>query len=206
MAEVLINYSRTEYTDSLLVTEVESIETHMDGNTNYVSPSPTMIVLKAQRVKFQAKLALAHNGTPTQTSDKNDERKILEEMLHTEGVYVQLTSGGDETKILSSGMHTAASKAHIGEFGVVSNFRVLVPESGSKVVCTCDKMPKAGFYEVLYTASPVTAASAWVSETSTSSSIVIDGLPSFTPYAYKMAARGASKVKNFSNPIVRAAN
>jgi hypothetical protein len=31
-------------------------------------------------------------------------------------------------------------------------------------------------------------------------------LPSFVPYVYKMAARGASKVKNFSNPVVRAAN
>ena len=206
MAEVLINYSTDVYTDSELVTETESIETHMDGNLTYLTPSPTMLVLKAQRIKFQAAVAKAHNGTPTDTSDKNDQRAILEGMLHVLGAYVQLTSGGDETKILSSGMHTAASKGHIGEFGVVSNFKVLVPESSNKVLCTCDKMPKATFYEVLSTPSPATSASVWTSETSTSCSIVIDGLPSFVPYVYKMAARGASKVKNFSAPITRAAN
>lgn len=206
MADVLVDYSKHVYTDAELVTEVESIETHMDANTNYVSPSPTMIVLKAQRIKFQAAVAKAHKGTPTDTSDKNDQRAILEGMLHVLGAYVQLTSGGDETKILSSGMHTADSKGHIGEFGVVSNFKVLVPESSNKVLCTCDKMPKATFYEVLSTPSPATVASIWVSETSTSCSIVIDSLPSFVPYVYKMTARGSSKVKNFSAPITRAAN
>ena len=110
MADVLVDYSKHVYTDAELVTEVESIETHMDANTNYVSPSPTMIVLKAQRIKFQAAVAKAHKGTPTDTSDKNDQRAILEGMLHVLGAYVQLTSGGDETKILSSGMHTADSK------------------------------------------------------------------------------------------------
>ena len=206
MSEVLVNYSRTEYDDSELVTEVESIEMHMDGNITYLTPSPTMAALIAERIKFQSSLAKAHNGTPTDTSDKNKQRAILEGMLHILGPYVQLTSGGDETKILSTGMHTAASKGHIGEFGVVAHFRVIVPESSNKILCTCFKMPKASFYEVLYTALPVTAASVWMSETSTSSSIVINELPSFIPYQFKMAARGSSKVKNFSSPITRAAN
>jgi len=206
MSEVLVNYSRTEYDDSELVTEVESIEMHMDGNITYLTPSPTMAALIAERIKFQSSLAKAHNGTPTDTSDKNKQRAILEGMLHILGPYVQLTSGGDETKILSTGMHTAASKGHIGEFGVVAHFRVIVPESSNKILCTCFKMPKASFYEVLYTALPVTAASVWMSETSTSSSIVINGLTSYIPYQFKMAARGSSKVKNFSSPITRAAN
>ena len=206
MAEVLVDYSNRIYTDPELGTEVESIETHMEGNTTFATPSPTMIILKAQRIKYQTALAKAHNGTPTDTSDKNDQRAILEGMLHVFGPYVQLTSDGDETKILSTGMHTAASKGHIGEFGVVAHFRVIVPESSNKILCTCFKMPKASFYEVLYTALPVTAASVWMSETSTSSSIVINGLTSFIPYQFKMAARGSSKVKNFSSPITRAAN
>jgi len=206
MAEVLVDYSKHVYTDPELVTEVESVETHLTGNSTYTSPSPSVAVIRAQRIVYQAALAKAHKGTPTDTSDKNDQRAILEGMMHVEGAYVQLTSGGDETKILSSGMHTADSKGHIGDFGVVANFKVLVPESSNKILCTCDKMPKATFYEVLSTPSPATAASVWTSETSTSCSIVIDGLPSFVPYVYKMAARGSSKVKNFSAPITRAAN
>jgi hypothetical protein len=206
MAEVLVDYSSNVYTDSGLVTEAESIETHMGGNANYVAPSPTVAAITAQRIIYQAALAKAHKGTPTDTSNKNDQRAILEGILHAEGAYVQLQSGGDETKILSSGMHTADSKSHIGEFEVVSNFKVRTPESSNKVLVTCDKMPKAAFYEVLSTLSPATADSVWVSETSTSCSIVIDGLPSFVPYEYKMAARGASKVKNFSAPVTRAAN
>lgn len=206
MAEVLVDYSNRIYTDAELVIEVESIETHLSPNSNFPTPSPTVAAITAERIIFQAAVAKAHKGTPTDTSDKNDKRLVIEGMLHVLGAHVQLVSGGDETKILSSGMHTAASKAHIGDFGVVSNFRVLVPESSNKVLCTCDKMPKAAFYEVLSTLSPATATSVWVSETSTSCSIMIDSLPSFVPYVYKMAARGASKVKNFSAPITRAAN
>ena len=206
MSEVLIDYSTNVYTDSELVLEVESIETHLQGNPTYATPSPTIIALTGQRIKFQEKVALANNGTPTQTSAKNDERKILEGMLHVEGAYVQLTSGGDETKILSSGMHTAASRSKIGALGVVSDFRVIVPEASNKVVCSCKPMPKASFYEVLFTPSPATSASIWVSETSTSSTIVINNLPSYVPYVFKMAARGTNMTKNFSNPITKAAS
>ena len=206
MSEVLVNYSRTEYDDYELVSEVESIEIHMEGNLTFVTPSPTMAALTAERIKFQTSLAKAHNGTPTDTSDKNKQRFILEGMLHVFGPYVQLTSGGDETKILSSGMHTAASRSKIGALGVVSDFRVIVPEASNKVVCSCKPMPKASFYEVLFTPSPATSASIWVSETSTSSTIVINNLPSYVPYVFKMAARGTNMTKNFSNPITKAAS
>ena len=206
MSEVLVNYSRTEYDDYELVSEVESIEIHMEGNLTFVTPSPTMAALTAERIKFQTSLAKAHNGTPTDTSDKNKQRFILEGMLHVFGPYVQLTSGGDETKILSSGMHTAASKEKIGELPVVTQFRVIVPEGSNKVICSCKPMHKASFYEVLYTVSPVTDKSVWVSETSTNSTIVINNLPSYVPYVFKMAARGSSLVKNFSDPITKAAN
>jgi hypothetical protein len=64
-------------------------------------------------------------------------------MMHELGAYVQLASGGDETKILSSGMHTAATKAAIGEFGVVSDFNVATAEGSNKVIVSCKAMPKA---------------------------------------------------------------
>ena len=207
MAEVLINYSIDTYTDPELVIESESIETHMAASIlTYPTPSPALSVITAQRIKFQGKLALAHNGTPTQTSDKDDERKILEGMIHVECAYVQLTSGGDETKILSAGMHTAASKARIGTFGVVSNFKVVTQQASNKVLVSCKAMPKAKFYEILYTASPATDASVWVTKTTTSHSLEIDGLPSFVPYVFKMAACGTDQGRNYSAPITRAAN
>jgi hypothetical protein len=206
MADVLIDFSTHEYTDSELVTETESIETKMMGNSSYATPSPAISVITAQRIKFQDALALAHNGTPTQTSDKNDQRKILEGMLQEEGAYVQLTSGGDETKILSSGYHTAASKARIGVFGVVENFSVVTQVASNKVMVSCKTMPKATFYEILYTPSPATAASVWVTVTSTTHSAEIDGLASFVPYVFKMAACGSAKGRNYSAPITRAAN
>ena len=207
MAIVLIDYSTHEYTDPELVIEVETIETKMAASTStFPTPSPTLSVITAQRIKFQAALAKAHNGTPTDTSDKDDQRKILEGMLHQEGAYVQLASGGDETKILSSGFHTAASKAHIGALGVVAGFSVLTQEASNKVLVSCTKMPKARFYEILFTPSPATSASVWVTKTTTSHSLEIDGLPSFVPYVFKMAACGTDPGRNFSAPITRAAN
>jgi hypothetical protein len=206
MARVLINYSRDIYTDSELLTEVLSIEKGLTGNSDFATPSPTIIAIADARDKFQKALAKALNGTPTDTSDKNDKRLIIEKMLHTLGAYVQLTSGSVESKILSTGMHVWGKRGIIGEFAIVNNFKAFTQEASNKVLCSCEAMDKAGFYEVLYTASPATATSVWISETSTRHSIEIEDLPSFIPYVFKMAARGASKKKNFSNPITRAAN
>ena len=206
MADVLINYSVDIYTDAELVIEVQSMETHIATNTNFPTPSPAVSALTTQRIKFQAAVAKAHKGTPTDTSAKNDERKVLEEMVHVEGAYVQLASGGDETKILSSGMHTAASKGHLGAFEVVSGFNVLTQQASNKVMVSCKAMPKARFYEIMFTPSPATDASVWVTKTTTSHSLEIDGLPSFVPYVFKMAACGSDSGRNFSAPITRAAN
>ena len=206
MAEVLVNYSVDVYTDPELVIEAQSVETKMATNPTYPTPSPAISALTAQRIIFQAAVTKAHKGTPKDTSDKNDQRKILEGMLHEEGAYVQLASGGDETKILSSGMHTAASKAHIGAFAVVSDFSVVTQKASNKVLVSCKAMPKARFYEILYTASPATSASVWITVTSTSHSMEIEGLASFVPFVFKMAACGSDKGRNFSAPITRAAN
>ena len=206
MAEVLINFSRDEYTDSELVTETESIETKMTGNSTYPTPSPTIAAITAQRIIFQAALALAHKGTPTQTSDKNDQRDILVGMLHEEGAYVQLKSGGDETKILSSGYHTAASKSVVGAFGVVSDFSVVTQKAANKILVSCKAVPKALFYEILHTPSPATSASVWVTVTTTKHSTELDGFESFVPFVFKMAACGTDKGRNFSAPITRAAS
>jgi len=206
MADVLVDYSKNVYNDSALGTEVMTVETKMTGNANFPTPNPLIPALTAQRKKYQDSLALSHRGTPEQTSDKNVQRGILEKMMHDIGAYVQLTSGGDETKILSSGMHTAASKAAIGAFNVVENFKVITPESSNKVKVSCKAIPKADYYQVLYTPYPVTATSVWETVTSTKCSFEIDGLTSFVPYVFKMAARGSSKVINYSVPITRAAN
>jgi len=205
MSIVLVDYSRTFYTDDQLITEVENIEFKLDGNPDFLTPSPTVTIIIGLRKSFEAALAKSIHGTPTDTSDKNYKRMDLEKSLHTLGAYVQLTSSGNETKILSTGMYTASTKSNIGAFDVVNNFKVITHEASNKVICSCDKMPKAGFYEVLYTPSPVTDTSVWISETSTRCTIEIDNLPSYIPYVFKMAARGSSKIKNFSNQITKAA-
>ena len=206
MSQVLVDYSRDTYTDDALITEVQSIETHLSPNSNFPTPSPAVAAITTERILFQTAVAKAKDGTPTDTSDKNDKRAVIEGQMHVLGAYIQLTSGGDETKILSSGMHTAGSKAKIGVFAVVTNFKVVTQEASNKVLCSCNPMPKAGFYEVLYTAYPAIATSVWISETSTSHSIEIENLPSFVPYVFKMAARGSDRRRNYCAPITRAAN
>ena len=67
-------------------------------------------------------------------------------------------------------------------------------------------MHKAKFYEIMFTASPATTTSVWVTKTTTAHSLEIDGLPSFVPYVFIMAACGTDPGRNFSAPITRAAN
>ncbi len=125
--------------------------------------------------------------------------------MHILGSYVQLTSGGVKSVILSSGMHVAAAFGTVGEFDVVSDFKVITLQSSNKVMVSCQAMPKALFYEVAYTPALSTPASSWVTQTGTTHSIQISGLPSYVPYEFKMAACGTNKERNYSNPITRAA-
>ena len=203
--QVLTDYSTNVYTDGELVTEVLSIEGKMTGNVNYTTPSPTIAAITAARIIFQNALAAAHGGTPTQTATKNEKRKDLEALLHILGPYVQLTSGGVKSIILSSGMHVADTPGVVGEFDVVSNFSVITLQASNKVMVSCKAVSKALFYEVAYTLAPETPTLVWVTQTGTTHSIQISGLPSFIPYVFKMAACGTNKERNYSAPITRAA-
>jgi len=202
---VLVDYSTNVYTDGQLVTETMSIEGSLEGNASYPTPSPTIAAITTARTEFQVALAAAHNGNVTQTATKNEKRKVLEGLLHILGPYVQLTSGGVKSVILSSGMHVAAPTGSVGEFGVVSDFKVLTLEAKNKVLMSCKAVPKALFYEGAYTLAPATDASEWKTVTGTTHEIVITGLPSFVPYEFKMAACGTNKERNYSTPITRAA-
>ena len=59
MAQVLVDYSRDTYTDAELITEVQSIETHLSPNSSFPTPSPTVAAITAERELFQAAVAKA---------------------------------------------------------------------------------------------------------------------------------------------------
>ncbi len=71
----MVDYSANIYTDSLLVTEVMSIEGGLEGNASYPTPSPTIATITAARIAFQSALAVAHGGTTTLTATKNEKEK-----------------------------------------------------------------------------------------------------------------------------------
>jgi hypothetical protein len=88
MAETLVDYSRAIYNDDEIITEVMNIEASLYGNTNFVTPSPSIATITADREVFQVALAKSIHGTPTDTANKNEKRLILEGHMHVLGAYV----------------------------------------------------------------------------------------------------------------------
>ena len=204
-AEVSVDYSTNKYTDDQLVTEASSVKLKMTGNASYPSPVPTLAALELATKDFSDAMAAAAGGSTTLTATKNEKRELLEAIMGEMGIYVQAASGGVASIILSSGMHLHKTPAYIGELGIVTGFTVKTNNLKNKMTGSCDAMDNAIFYELLYTLAPETSASIWQTKTSTKSTIVISGLPSYIPYVFKMCAAGTDDARNYTDGTTKAA-
>ncbi|HRI28705.1 MAG TPA: fibronectin type III domain-containing protein [Chitinophagales bacterium] len=103
MSKFKASRSFATLSDALLITFTEGILTSMNGNTNYLTPTPTLATLTTQKTEFEDALAAAIDGGKILTATKNQKRATLIDSLYLLVSYVELTALGDEIKLLSSG-------------------------------------------------------------------------------------------------------
>lgn len=93
----------TANSNPVLVTNVSTILTSLDGSLNYETPVPALTVIRAAVDAFIAAIAAAADGGKQLTWAKKTKRADLVVLMRQLASYVQMECAGDMTKLLSSG-------------------------------------------------------------------------------------------------------
>ncbi len=131
------------------------IKTSMTGNTNYMTPSPTLIEVDG------AVTALENAYNESRSRDKNKvaamklRRKELLFIISQEAAYVQQASGGELEKILSSGFDVAKAKTPRSDTaGMVTNVRLSDGSAQGKIRVDFDKADNSVMSVILVAKDP----------------------------------------------------
>ena len=205
MFTVKVKIGFRNYTDSGLYQKSEHIEQCMNGNPNFLTPTPTLAVLQAANIKYSDALGKVVDGTRQDTVLKNQARAELEAILHDLGLYVQLNGKNDEAIILSSGFDIASTPAPIGVLAKPEGFTVEANQSKGCIDLSLNPINGARTYQFEYTDAPVTATSVWHVVTATAAFVTITGLVSTKEYSFRVTGVGSDPTRVYSDTIDKVA-
>jgi hypothetical protein len=94
----------TAHSDSVLVTDVDTIVTSLTANPNYTTPNPALTVITTANDAFLASITAAADGGKQLTWAKKMRRAELVALMRQLCAYIQMACEGDMTKLLSSGV------------------------------------------------------------------------------------------------------
>jgi hypothetical protein len=144
---VLIDFSRNNYTDGELVSETELYIECMTGNPNYLTPSPTLIVVQGALTSFSGLRLAAQTGRIGTTEAKNEGRTILEGILKSLGLYVQLNCGNSKSKALSSGYSIKKASSKVGQLSKPIYFLIENMDNSGDALMHTPVIPHADKYQ-----------------------------------------------------------
>jgi hypothetical protein len=118
------------------------IHSKMTGNSYFTTPDPTLAILKAVIEDFQAKLTMAMEGGKSARAVMKDARIVLNDTLHSLGLYVLKVANGNETIMISSGF----PMSKIPDPAQRDNFWVIRGPNPGDILIGCVAWPKARAY------------------------------------------------------------
>ena len=201
-AKVIVDYSSNRYSDLELKNKGDNIVICLTDNPKFASMAPSVTLIKAQLVDYGNWLALMPQGNRQVTIDKNNSRKLLENMLSTAALQVQEISGGDESIIVSSGFDVKRKPMPVGLLDRPENVQANPGPTRGSMEISWDVVDNAYLYEVEYTEAPSTPESKWLRTSTTKHRIVIDGLIRGKAYAYKVAGAGSDPGRVWRDEII----
>ncbi len=87
------------------------VQSKMNGNTNFVSPSPTLAELKTATDELEAAFDAAQGAGPLQTSLMKEKEAVWDTLMTAMGDYVDNIARGEKAIIESAGMETRKVKS-----------------------------------------------------------------------------------------------
>ena len=198
---VLKDFSSGKYSDSDLHIKTNQILNKATGNTSIPQLSDLLVKITAKNAAYLDSLNNLQRGKPETTLLKDNLRAELEQLLKQLAELVQANCDGDETVILSYGLEVSKKPATIGVLAKPTGLTVKPGENKGSLLVRFEVVDNAGFYEIDYTETPVSANSVWKKQTTTRHKQLIEDLTSGKEYAIRVAAAGSNPARIWSDII-----
>jgi hypothetical protein len=201
-AKVTSGFSTNNYSDSDLHVKAGTIVDKLSVSRPFNSLADLVTEIRTQNDLFGEYLKRTQAGDRQVTVEKNNARIGLEGLLGKGALRVQDISGGDEALILSSGYEINQKKTAAGELDMPVTVIVKQGVTTGSLDITWEVVPHAYSYEVRYTASPKTAGSVYMTQTTTKHKITIENLTPGTTYCIQVAGVGADPKRVWSVEVI----
>jgi hypothetical protein len=183
--------------DAALVTAINRIIDMMTGNEAFTTPLPTLAAVTTAQNAYAQAVNTLDRGQPAQIR-RNDARAAVVQLVRELALYVQQTSQGNLGVLVSSGF--TAQKGRGPRAGVLPapvNLRLSQGKLSGQLQARCQVVPAARAYQWRY--ATVAAPTVWtLSDPTTSSRFLVEGLTAGTGYLVQARAIGAQGAGNWS--------
>jgi hypothetical protein len=201
MYTVSKNFSSSKYSDASLLLFAKGVKTQMTDNSNFPTPEPTLDELGLATDAYELALEQVKNGGKEATSNKNDKRAALAELLKNLATYVEIASNGDKTKILSSGFEPNKLPSTVGPLPVPTGLKVMAGQGHGRLILTCDVCKDASAYLFEYTDGPSNENSVWIQVIPTKHKVEISGLTEGKLYVFRVTYIGSDPSRICSDEV-----
>ncbi|MBP1641248.1 MAG: hypothetical protein H6Q17_2831 [Bacteroidetes bacterium] len=183
------------------------VVTNMTGNTNFLTPNPTLDTLKtatANMATASDDVEAARKIVQVKLSLLYQQESIFDGVITQMGTYVDNVSNGDEASILSSGMDVQKDKSATTLPDKITSVNATSGDSAGEIDLSWDKLYNAKSYVVEIAVNGATLE--WKHELiSTKSKAELNGLITGTAYQIHVAAVGSAGQGPWSDPVLKVA-
>ena len=190
MSEVKFDFAGKTIPDKILF--ARNVITKMTGNANFVTPNPTLLVLKGGADALETAAENAADGGKTLTATMHSKEAALVALMKTEAAYVQEISKGDALIINSGGWQIKGSKSPVGDMPLVENAKASRNDNAGQVDLQWKAVKGARAYKIEYSPTPTVAGSWLIGGVSTKSKFSMHGLTSGVNIWFRISAIGAA--------------
>jgi len=169
----------------------------------FVTPDPPLADITTAADKLAVSKAAVDSAKATlaeKAAIQNTDETALQDLVTSEGRYVDNRAKGDKAIIESAGMPASDEPTPVGELPQVANLSLTHGDNPGEVDASWNSVPKKNNYTVQVTTDPI-GSSAWVTRGNpTKSSMTIDALTSGTRAWVRVCANGTAGPGAFSDP------
>ena len=173
---------------------LSNVITQMTGNLNFTTPVVPLLTLEAARDLLASLIDKARHGSRQDKLQRDDQVKVVRELLRKQANYVTMVADGDATILESSGFDLAKVPSPVEKVGQPANVVAFPTNFANEVEIRHKGVHGAHIYKVFQSnVDPATGAAEWklVLE-STRIRNVITGLESYKPYWFCVSAVGVN--------------
>lgn len=200
MIKALINFSNLS--DGNFLAKAQNIESSMEENPNFPTPSPTVEDLAAATGAYGEAYVAASTGNHADVATKNAMRQALTDLLKSLAANVTSTANGDRSKLLTSGFDVSKEKEPI-VITKPENIQVTNGLNSGDLEVSVTRVKGATSYVHEYADAEAMNANNWQAVTTTMSKITYNNLLAGKTYYCRVAAVGSKGQIVYSDPISR---